>query len=100
MPPMPTGLTLNDESGDALLVYAQNETAVAGTSWTATGVNNGKDAVESTALTEKLTAVFGPDNMLAGSGGCNTFTAQYTLAGSDGLRSAPSLPHGCRARTT
>lgn len=80
------GLTLNDENGDALLVYAPNDTALAGTSWAATGVNNGKDAVESTALTENLTAMFGPDNTLSGSGGCNTFTAEYTVAGSDGLQ--------------
>ncbi len=79
------GLTLSDESGAALLVYAPNDTALAGTTWKATGVNNGKGAVESTALTEKLTAVFGPDNTLSGSGGCNTFTAEYTVAGSDGL---------------
>lgn len=79
------GLTLNDESGDALLIYATNDTALAGTTWAATGVNNGKGGVESTALTDKLTAVFGPDNTLSGSGGCNTFTAEYTVAGSDGL---------------
>ena len=83
------GLTLSDESSTALLVYAVNDTAVAGTSWVATGVNNGKDAVSSTALTDKLTAVFGPDNILSGSGGCNTFTAEYTVAGSDGLQFGP-----------
>ncbi len=80
------GLTLSDESSAALLIYAVNDTALAGTSWAATGVNNGKDAVSSTALTDKLTAVFGPDNILSGSGGCNTFTAEYTVAGSDGLQ--------------
>ena len=80
------GLTLSDESSVALLIYAVNDTAVAGTSWVATGVNNGKGAVSSTALTDKLTAVFGPDNILSGSGGCNTFTAEYTVGGSDGLQ--------------
>jgi heat shock protein HslJ len=82
------GLTLNDESDAALLIYAVNDTALAGTSWVATGVNNGKGGVESTTLTDKLTAVFGPDNTLSGSGGCNTFTAEYTVAGSDGLQIA------------
>ena len=80
------GLTLKDEGGATLLLYAQNDTALPGTSWTATGVNNGKDAVESTDLTEQLTAEFGPDGVLSGSGGCNTFTADYTVSGSDGLQ--------------
>ena len=79
------GLTLSDENGDALLVYVANETALAGTSWTATGVNNGKGGVEANAQTEALTAEFGPDGVLSGSGGCNTFTAEYTVAGADGL---------------
>ncbi len=83
------GLTLKNADGDTLLTYEPDETALEGTAWTATGVNNGKGGVETTAQTEKLTAEFGPDGQLTGSGGCNTFNAEYTVSGSDGLSIGP-----------
>lgn len=75
------GLTLSDGSGAPLFEYQEGIAGLGGTTWRATGVNNGRDAVESTALTEKLTAAFGTDSKLTGSGGCNTFTADYTTSG-------------------
>lgn len=74
------GLTLSDGSGAVLFEYAEGVTGIAGTAWRATGVNTGT-GVETTALTEMLTAVFGTDSRISGSGGCNTFSAAYTESG-------------------
>lgn len=74
-------LTLSGSSGEVLFTYAEGLRGLAGTRWRATGVNNGREAVESTALTENLTAEFGSDATMSGSGGCNTFHANYTAAG-------------------
>ncbi|HMK11451.1 MAG TPA: META domain-containing protein, partial [Acidimicrobiales bacterium] len=84
-----SNLTLKDKSGSTLFVYAENTITLEGTAWTATGVNNGKNAVQSTAQTEHLTAVFGSDGALSGSGGCNDFNATYTVSGKDGLTIGP-----------
>jgi heat shock protein HslJ len=81
------GLTLKDSTGATVLVYRPGLTGVVG-AWTATGVNNGKGAVQTTTLTEQITAVFGP-NTLTGSGGCNDYNATYTVSGSDGLTIGP-----------
>ena len=70
-----------------MLVYGPGLTGVEG-AWTATGVNNGKGAVTTTTLTEQITAVFGPDGGLAGSGGCNDYNATYTVSG-DALTLGP-----------
>jgi heat shock protein HslJ len=53
---------------------------LSGTSWTATGVNNGKGAVESVAAGTTITASFGTDGQLSGSGGCNQYSATFTSA--------------------
>lgn len=71
-------LILKDGSGSALLTYAPGIADLAGTSWQATGINNGNEAVVSTAATSGVTAVFGDDGTLTGSGGCNTYSATYT----------------------
>lgn len=76
-------LVLLDAEGAALLTYSPGMTTVEGTSWQATGINNGKDAVVGQEGTEKVTATFGADGALSGSGGCNTYNASYTITGSD-----------------
>ncbi len=45
--------------------------------WVATGYNNGKNAVVSVAAGTEITAIFGTDGKLTGSGGCNSYTAGY-----------------------
>ena len=82
-----TGLTLKDSSGATVLVYAPGLSGVEG-AWKATGVNNGKGAVQTTTLTEQITAVFGPDGGLSGSGGCNDYNATYAVSG-DALTLGP-----------
>jgi heat shock protein HslJ len=80
-----SGLTLTDAAGAELLVYEAAATGLAGTSWTATGINNGKEAVVGTATTGSVTATFGADGTVSGSGGCNNYTADYTTSGTDGI---------------
>jgi heat shock protein HslJ len=78
-------LTLQDKAGSTLLVYKPGTAGLEGTSWTATGVNTGS-AVESNALTETITATFGPSGALSGFAGCNQYSATYATSGSDGLK--------------
>ena len=82
-------LTLRDASGAELLVFAPGLSGLAGTSWQATGINNGKQAVVSNAQTENVTAVFGDDGRVTGSGGCNNYRATFTVADPDGLTFGP-----------
>jgi heat shock protein HslJ len=73
-------LVLEDSSGDTLLTYDAGMSTIEGTSWTATGVNNGTGGVESSAATESITAEFGSDGALSGFAGCNTYNATYELS--------------------
>ncbi|MCU0506082.1 MAG: META domain-containing protein [Chloroflexi bacterium] len=76
-----TSLKIYDSSGKNVLVYqAAPADTLSGTSWTATGVNNGQGAVQSVAAGTSITASFGTDGQLSGSGGCNQYTATYTSA--------------------
>jgi heat shock protein HslJ len=72
-----SGLTLTAADGSDLFKYSAGLTGLEGTAWVATGVNNGNGAVESNALTEKLTASFGADGAFSGFGGCNDLTGKY-----------------------
>lgn len=74
-------LELQGSGGTTLLTYQVVSQDLAGTSWTATGVNNGRGGVESTDQTGQLTAAFGTDGTVSGNAACNTFTGSY---GSDG----------------
>jgi len=78
-----TTLVLQDADGNALLTYAPGMSSLAGTSWQATGINNGKEAVVGMDGTEQVTAVFGADGTLSGSGGCNTYSGTFTTSGAD-----------------
>ena len=82
-------LVLQDSAGVALLTYAPGLSSLAGTSWQATGINNGNQAVVSQDGTERVTATFGADGTLSGSGGCNTYSGTYTTTGTDGLTIGP-----------
>jgi heat shock protein HslJ len=73
-----SGLVLKSDAGDVLLTYGAGLTDLAGTSWQATGINNGTGGVVSDATTPGVTAVFGTDETLTGTGGCNSYSANYT----------------------
>jgi heat shock protein HslJ len=75
-------LTLLDDSGDALLVFEVVQPAsLTGTTWSATGVNNGQQAVTGLVTGTTVTATFADDGTVSGSAGCNRFTGEYTLDG-------------------
>ncbi|MEJ2084234.1 MAG: META domain-containing protein [Acidobacteriota bacterium] len=76
-------LVLRHEDGRALLAYGPALPAsVEGAAWRATGINNGKGGVVSTASTSLSTASF-VDGTVTGSGGCNNFNATYELSGDE-----------------
>lgn len=75
-------LRLRDADGTVMLRLAVETTpSLVGTTWSATMVNNGRGAVSSLVAGSEITAVFGDDGRVAGSGGCNRYTASYTLDG-------------------
>jgi heat shock protein HslJ len=80
-----TQLVLKDSSGKTLLTYDKGLASLEGTSWTATGINNGKGAVESTTSTETVTADFATGGAISGNSGCNTYNGTYTTSGTDGI---------------
>jgi heat shock protein HslJ len=78
-------LALLDEGGAAVLIYDPNTAGLEGTSWTATGVNNGTGGVQTTELTATISAAFAADGALSGFAGCNQYNATYETSGADGL---------------
>jgi heat shock protein HslJ len=73
-----TALVLTAADGATLLTYSAGTATLAGTSWTATGINNGKGAVVAQAGTDNVTIDFGTDGTVSGSSGCNTYNGNYT----------------------
>jgi heat shock protein HslJ len=65
----------------ATLVALSRE--LAGTSWSATGINNGKQAVVGLVQGTSVTLAFGADGRATGSAGCNSYTAAYSVDGSN-----------------
>lgn len=84
-----TSLVLLDADGATLLTYAPGMSTLAGTSWHATGINNGTGGVVNQAGTEEVTATFGADGTFTGSGGCNTCKSTYTTTGTDQITVGP-----------
>jgi heat shock protein HslJ len=75
-------LVLTDFEGGALATLARQPAALAGTSWRATAVNNGKQAVVSVVKDSEPTLEFLADGKAAGSAGCNRYTTTYSASGS------------------
>jgi heat shock protein HslJ len=74
-------LRLLDKGGEPLLVYAAAKPAVLeGSSWQASGLNNGRGGVVSGMSTHLATATF-TNGTISGSAGCNNFTATYQAEG-------------------
>ncbi|MCP4433867.1 MAG: META domain-containing protein [Actinomycetia bacterium] len=74
-------LRLLDDDGQVTLVYAPVTQDLAGTSWQATGINNGKGGVETNANTGLATIEFLDDGSVVGTGGCNSFSATWQTDG-------------------
>lgn len=72
-------LMISNAAGDVILTLAATEPiSLTGTPWKATGYNNGRQAVVSILSGTTITAEFAEDGKLAGSAGCNRYTADYT----------------------
>ncbi len=77
-------LAIFDKDGGEILSYMEEEApSLAGTDWSVTGYNNGKQAVVTPISGSELTALFSEDGTVSGSSGVNTFSGEYTL---DGLK--------------
>lgn len=68
-------LTLSDGDGNEVLRF---EAASLTGSWRATGILEG-DAFKSIIVGTEITATFGEDGTLSGSGGCNRYHSEYTV---------------------
>lgn len=82
-------LTLSDAAGAPLLVFEPAPAASIEGGWVATGINDGQDAVVSTAITPEVSAVFAAGE-LSGSDGCNRYSTTYVLDG-DRITIAPEI---------
>jgi heat shock protein HslJ len=77
-------LTLREAGGGALLVFRpQPQRPLAGPLWEAEDYNNGRGGLQSLAAGTEITARF-EGGRVAGSAGCNTYTAGFSLAGAGG----------------
>ena len=74
-------LTLVGADNNTLVVYQAQTQDLSGTSWEATGYNNGKLAVIGILGSTTLTADFGKDGTLSGTSGCNTYSGGYKVNG-------------------
>ncbi len=77
-------LELTDAEGDdGPALPRRNGPGVVGTTWVATGINNGRGGVVSSVALEaaRVTATFADDGRITGFGGCNGFGGSYTLDG-------------------
>lgn len=73
-------LDLLDAGGTSRATFKAQSTALAGTRWHASGINNGKGAVASLVADSAVTLDFGADGRASGSAGCNRYTAGYDVA--------------------
>jgi heat shock protein HslJ len=74
-------LALADEAGRVLLEFAAAPANPLLGAWEVTGYNNRAGALVSVAIDSEVTAEFGADGVLHGSGGCNEYSGSYVLAG-------------------
>lgn len=75
-------LTLLDDNGEPIATYFTAVSDLSGTSWQATGVNNGAEAVVGTDSTVGLSLNFGADGTVSGFAGCTEFAGEFSVNGS------------------
>ena len=84
-------LEITNGGGKVALTYTVLEsTPLAGTTWKATGVNNGKGGVQSIAAGTEITAIFGADGTVTGSAGCNNYATTYQVVTST-IKISPAI---------
>lgn len=74
-------LDLLGPDGTVLATLSAQPQSLAETSWHATSINNGKDAVVSLVAGTTVTMNFATGGKVAGSAGCNNYTATYKQDG-------------------
>ncbi len=75
-------LQLLSADGATLVTLAAQSLLIEGTSWNATGINNGRQAVQSVVNGTTVTLSFGADGDASGSAGCNHYSGRYEASGS------------------
>lgn len=75
-------LQLLGPDGAVLATFAAQPTALAGTRWQVTGINNGRQALVSLLGGTTVTMAFDTEGRVSGSAGCNQFNARYEVEGS------------------
>ncbi len=72
-------LRLYDADGNTLAAFAAvPNAALVGSSWVATGYNNGRGGFTSLIADTEITALFNSEGNLSGTSGCNNYNAAYT----------------------
>jgi heat shock protein HslJ len=75
-------LVFLDKDGTAILSFAVlKPVPLVGTSWQLLSYNNGTGGLASALAGTSISAVFGEDGTLAGSAGCNNYTARFEVDG-------------------
>lgn len=82
-------LQLLAANGAVLSTFTAQTQSLAATSWRATGINNGRQALVSLIADSSVTLAFAADGKVSGSAGCNNFTSTYLVAGNT-LRFTPA----------
>jgi heat shock protein HslJ len=75
-------LELLAEDGATLAALDAQSRVLAGTTWHATGINNGRQAVVSVVNGTSVTLSFGADGDASGVSGCNHYSGHYEVTGS------------------
>jgi heat shock protein HslJ/uncharacterized lipoprotein NlpE involved in copper resistance len=74
-------LVLLDADGATLATLSPQDRNLPGTAWQVTGYNNGKQAVVSVQSGTTLTMAFTAEGTVRGSAGCNSYSADFSVAG-------------------
>ncbi len=75
-------MSLFDPDGKELAAFSAQGSELTGTSWDVTAFNNGQQAVVSVMAGTGITASFGADGKMGGSGGCNRYMSPFQSDGS------------------
>ncbi len=77
-------LVIKNAKGATVLTFKpEAQPALTGAAWQVMSYNNGKQAVVSVLAGTEITALFGEDGSLSGTGGCNQYNTTYKIDGAN-----------------